>query len=348
MRDILPTLLKWHEENKIFAIARVLSTWGSAPRRPGATMLISRDVQVVGSVSGGCIEASVIDSASAVLESGMPKVLEFGVDDERAWSVGLSCGGHVRVFVETWSSFEGSGLVESLRADAPFVLASTVGTGESSHSVIHRDGSILGDILGKMVGERPGDEEAVLDAALAALAERKSKEKDIDNETFFLHVFPEPQRLVIVGGADITVSLLAFAKAMDFETIVVDPREIFTSSDRFDVEPDHIHRTWPQEILPNIKLDENTYAVLLTHDPKIDDPALRLLLERPVAYIGALGGKRTQEKRNNRLLEAGFSLDQVDRIHGPVGVDIGAASPKEIALSIMAEIVSVRNRTDRV
>jgi len=336
VRDIVPTLLKWHKENRIFAVARVLSTWGSAPRRPGAGMLISQDMDVVGSVSGGCIEGSVIEAASLVLQSGLPQRLEYGVDDERAWSVGLSCGGHVHILVETWTSFEGSGFVEALEADAPFVLASRVGVHASTHNVVYADGS--------MAGEEPAIVDAVSDAALAALLERESRETNVDNERIFLHAFPARQKLVIVGGADITVKLLAFAKAMDFETVVVDPREVFTSSDRFDVNPDHFYIEWPQDILPRLVLDEHTYAVLLTHDPKIDDPALHVLLKRPVAYIGALGGKRTQEKRNERLLLAGFSEDQIERIHGPVGIDIGAASPTEIALSIIAEIIAEKNR----
>ncbi len=344
VRDILPILLNWHEENKIFAVARVLSTWGSAPRRRGATMLISQDMEVVGSVSGGCIEGSVIESALSVLESGVPQVLQYGVDDERAWSVGLSCGGHVRILVETWSSFEGSGFVEMLQADAPFVLASMMGSDKSSHNVIYRDESVLEEVMAEMEGQRRGDGKTVREAALAAIQERESRELELSDRNIFLHVFPALQRLVIIGGADITARLLALAKEMDFETIVIDPRDVFTSSDRFDVLPDHLVAKWPQDILPSLTLDEDTYAVLLTHDPKIDDPALHVLLERPVAYIGALGGKRTQEKRNNRLLDKGFSQDQIDRIHGPIGVDIGAASPKEIALSIMAEIVAVRNR----
>lgn len=335
MNSILSTLLAWHEDNYVFAIARVLSTWGSAPRRAGAIMLIRNDTEVVGSVSGGCIESSVIEAAVSVMESGTPEILEFGVDNERAWSVGLSCGGRVRVLVEPWSDLVASGLVEALSAEAPFVFVSTLAQDSGSHAIIFADGSVFGSLT--------GDREEVIAAALEALKARESREQETTNQRLFLHVFPSRQRLVLIGGADITVRLVALARDLDFEIIVVDPRAVFTSVDRFNVPPDRVEKKWPQDVLPHLTLDEDTFVVLLTHDPKIDDPALHIVLNHPVAYIGALGGRRTQEKRNMRLQEAGFGEEQINRIHGPVGIDIGAASPVEIALSILAEIVGVKN-----
>lgn len=335
VRDILSTLQKWHQEGRTFAVARVLSTWGSAPRGAGSTMLISDITEVVGSVSGGCIEGSVIEAAHEVLATGRSRVLTFGVDDEKAWSVGLSCGGRIRVRVDPWSGFVNSGCSGELFSAGPFVLVTSQNTEEAGHLLMRADGSTLG------TGIAPTEELASL--ASTALSERRSQEVEIGGVGMFLHAFPRPRRLVIIGGADITVQLLALAKPLAFETIVVDPRAVFTSRERFVVVPDHIHTAWPQEVLQSLTLDERTYVVLLTHDPKIDDPALHMLLREPVAYIGALGGRRTQEKRNVRLLEAGFTVEEVRRIHGPVGIDIGADSPAEIAVSILAQIIAVKN-----
>ena len=336
MRDVLPTILTWKKERKSFAVARVISTWGSAPRRPGATMLVSTNQEVVGSVSGGCIEGSVIEAAAEVLETGISKMLEFGVDDEMAWSVGLSCGGQVRVRVESWENLEkgleSDSLIETLQSDRSFVLTTSL-SNASTHQIFFPN--IERDSL---------QEEHVRDAALDALSKRESEVFESGPTQTFFHVFPPRYRLLVVGGADITIKLLSLASPLDFETIVIDPRAVFADLARFDTKPDQLIQKWPQEVMDDLKLDENTFAVLLTHDPKLDDPAIHALLNSPVAYIGALGGSRTQEKRKQRLREAGFSDSQLDRIHGPVGLDIGAMSPVEIALSILAQIVAVKNQ----
>jgi xanthine dehydrogenase accessory factor len=154
---------------------------------------------------------------------------------------------------------------------------------------------------------------------------------------------PRPATVIIVGGADIAVHLVQLATQTGFETVLIDPRAVFTGEDRFPVQPTQLHTKWPQEVLPGMPLDKNTFAVLLTHDPKIDDPALEILFDSDVPYIGALGGRKTQATRRERLAGAGHSQENINRIKGPVGLKIGAATPAEIAVSILAEIIQVRN-----
>lgn len=329
---MLPKIRSWKTDGTPFAVARVISTWGSAPRKTGASLLVSANMEIAGSVSGGCIEGSVIEEAKRVLESGSHSFLEYGVDDEKAWSVGLSCGGQIKVLVETWSSiedaFQPGELLKSLESDERFVLVSTHGATDSSHTLVHSDT--------KFSGAQSSELKSVFSRSVSSLVES-------DSETTFYHVFPERKQLIIVGGADITIKLLSLASMFDFETTVIDPRSVFIEPDRFETAPDHVYPQWPQDVMHELDLTANTYAVLLTHDPKIDDPALHALLKSPAVYIGALGGKRTQEKRRKRMKEAGFTSDQISRIRGPVGLDIEASNPREIALSIMAEIIAVQN-----
>ncbi|HIG16975.1 MAG TPA: xanthine dehydrogenase [Candidatus Handelsmanbacteria bacterium] len=170
----------------------------------------------------------------------------------------------------------------------------------------------------------------------------RSEVVTIADESVFVHVFPCKDRLLIVGASHISIPLVRLAKVLSLETVVVDPREVFARRERFPEPPDQLERVWPAKFFESWTIDEGTYAVLLTHDPKIDDEALHHLLRSPAAYIGALGGRRSQQSRATRMREAGFTDDEVARIHGPVGLDIGAESPEEIALSILAEVVAIR------
>lgn len=335
MRSIVSTLKEWQSAGKSFAIARVVSTWGSAPRRPGATLAVSPMGEMVGSVSGGCIEGAVRDAAMEILAGAAPKIVDYGVDDESAWSVGLSCGGSVRVLIQRFPEHGGS-LLQCVEIGERAVHITSIRDGREFNLLI-RPGK---PPLGTWPVETGGVE-------AAASAVRQSCEREIDGEMSFLHVFEAPARLIIVGGADIAVYLVSFADSLGFETILIDPRAIFTDTSRFSVQPDRIITAWPQEIIPELGPDSRTFAVLLTHDPKIDDPAVHLFLGAPTAYIGALGSTRTQEKRRDRLRSAGFSEADIERVHGPVGLDIGASSPSEIALSIMAEIVAVLRQQEK-
>lgn len=342
MQDIFDSIAKWVADGEVFALATVIKTWGSAPRQAGSAMAITGDVKIAGSVSGGCIEGAVIEEAQKVLESGTPRLLQFGVADETAWSVGLSCGGKIEVFVEKhiassadeserriWQTLE-----DAILQNRPCILLTRLTPEKYGHLLIIPDGSQVGDW-------------AYLNAAanrqaLENYRRRQSERALIEDEPVFVQVFPRKDKLIIIGAGHISLPLVKFAKDLDFEVVVIDPRKIFASTERFPVPPDELLHRWPQEALPQIELNEETCAVLLTHDPKIDDPALHLLLNTKAFYIGALGSGKTHQKRCKRLREAGFSEAAIQRIRGPVGLDIGAGTPTEIALSIMAEIVKDR------
>lgn len=341
MLDIYPEIKKWVEQGKPFVWARVIRTWGSSPRPIGSVLAVSEDMEMIGSVSGGCVEGAVLKEAMEILKTGQSKRLKFGVSDEEAWAVGLTCGGAIHVFAERFLAFNKNKaelsiwqeLHHAIAGNKGCVLATALFGATSNHLLVYPDGSTSGDF----------DHPALVEAALKVYRERKNKVIELEDGDYFLHLFPPKAKLLIVGAAHITADLVRLGNLYDFETIVIDPRGIFANKTQFPVPPHQLHEDWPAEVFPQFELDEYTFAVLLTHDPKIDDQALHLLLRSKVAYIGALGSRRTQEKRVKRLTAAGFSEEEIARIHGPVGVDINAKRPKEIALSIMGEIVKVQN-----
>jgi xanthine dehydrogenase accessory factor len=342
MRDIISDLNAWVNAGEPFAIATVLATWGSGPRKPGAVMAINSQGEIRGSVSAGCVENAVIAEAAAVLHDGERRLLEYGVSDETAWSVGLTCGGSLSVGLSRHMAFEGSrgagcwaDLSLRLENREAVVLVSPL-AGDREHLLVSPGGEVTGD------WDDDTATEAAVAAALIAYAARASSVAEVAGTPCFLHVFPRPDQLVIVGAAHITLPLVALAAELDFESIVIDPRTVFTDPLRFPVVPDEIIGEWPDTALPDLGVSEDTYAVVLSHDPKIDDPALRFLLNSPVPYIGALGSRRTHARRLERLRDAGFGDGELERIHAPIGLDIGARTPAEIALSIMAEVVAAK------
>lgn len=341
MKEILATLQDWQKAGKDYALATVIKTWGSSPRPVGSVMAVSRELEMAGSVSGGCVEGSVLREVPAVLDSGLPRLLTFGVTNDTAWSVGLTCGGSISVWLEPLA---GSGtdkqqqklneeLFHHLQADRSAILVSKLTTGRLERTLLLPDGSQSGTPLPQQQ----------INAALDVYRHRQSGTISTEAEEWFVRVFPRRSRLFVIGAAHIAVDLVHLAQYFDFETVVIDPRGIFADRTVFTTPPDHLIRDWPAEILPDYDFDPYTFAVLLSHDPKIDDQALQLLLNTDVAYIGALGSKRTHAKRVERLKQAGFSEAQIARIHGPVGVDISARTAREIALSIVAEIIKVKN-----
>ena len=322
MKDLLPALRRWQGANTAFALARVVSTWGSAPRRPGSWMAINANGEIAGSVSGGCVEGAVREEALHVLAGGPSCLLDFGIDNESAWTVGLSCGGQLQVLIQPFPESIGDELLRTIEDGGAITWHTALQDGVTTDTLERGPGP----------SSEPASRSApVMHAALGA------------GHKITQHI-SRPATILIIGGADIAVHLVQLAHQLGFETILIDPRAVFTDMERFPVPPTQIHTAWPQEVLPSLALDTRTFAVLLTHDPKIDDPALSLLFDSEVAYIGALGGRNTQEKRRKRLLDQGHNQSDVDRIHGPVGLKIGAATPAEIAVSILGQIISVRNQ----
>ncbi|WP_420584114.1 XdhC family protein [Ruegeria sp.] len=308
------TALRWYGDGRPTALATVVETWGSAPRRVGAQLVIGGDGRIEGSVSGGCVEGAVVVEALEAIDEGEARLLEFGVSDEDAFAVGLACGGTIRVLVEPVGSVLPAPMLQELvaaRANRePVAYEVNVETG---HRALRRN--VYAERL-RM--DRSGFEE--------------------DGQTF-VAVHNPPLRLIIVGAVHIAQALVPMARIAGYDPAIVDPREAFASNERFPGET--ILTDWPDEAVAKLGMDARTAVVLLTHDPKLDDPALQAALQAGVFYIGALGSTRTHAKRVARMKEAGFTDDQIGRIHGPIGLDIGAAGPSEIAVAILAQMTAV-------
>jgi len=292
----------------------VVETWGSAPRRVGAQLAIAGDGRIAGSVSGGCVEGAVIVEALEALETGEHRLLEFGVSDADAFAVGLACGGTIRVLVEP----VGAAIPEDLLAE---LVAARAKRQAVAYELRLSDGTrrlLHGAYPERMRMDRSGFEE---------------------EGELFVAVHNPPLRLAVVGAVHIAQALVPMARIAGYDPVLIDPRPAFAAPDRFPGET--VLDDWPDAALEGLELDGRTALVLLTHDPKLDDPALHAALAGEVFYIGALGSTRTHAKRVDRLRAAGFTEAQIGRIHGPVGLDIGAAGPAEIAVAILAEMNAV-------
>lgn len=340
MLDVLEAISAWQAQGQAVALATVTSTWGSAPRRPGAKLALTAAGQIAGSVSGGCVEGEVIAQGEDVLATGEPRLLHFGIADDTAWSVGLACGGELEVFVaplaesllatvQAWMAAEVPGAIVTL-VDGPAALT-------GGQLLMAREAEVSGSI-------GPGLNKAATAAARAALqagrSERVVVESDHGPVTLFVDVVLPPLTLIAIGGGHVTIALTRLADVLGYRTVVVDPRRAFASAERFP-HVDRLLSRWPEKAFQELTISAATAVALLSHDPKIDDPALLQALASDAFYIGALGSQRTHEERRARLLAAGVAEEAVARIHAPIGLDLGAESPEEIALSVMAEIVAV-------
>ena len=336
MLDILDTVDQWLQQKRRIALATVVETWGSAPRRVGAKMAVTSDMAMIGSVSGGCVETAVIEEALNSLDDGKPRLLTFGVSDDEAWDVGLTCGGKISVFVEPLDAGWWDTVTNDVRNNQ---IAATVtvleGNAAGQKSLVGADGTIQ-------------YASSTLDARLhdtftqVAQSRLQSGRVEAKGQPVMVDLHQPRPHLIIIGGVHVAMPLQNFARQLGFRVSLVDPRQVFAAPERFP-EVETISHRYPDKALPQLGLDKNTYIAVLTHDPKIDDKALTTALPTDVPYVGVLSSSRTHEKRLARLTEAGLTQAQMDRIRTPVGIDIGAQTPEEIALSIMAEIVAVRN-----
>ena len=343
MRDILPDLDNWNAQSKSIALATVIQTWGSSPRRAGAKMALTPDGKITGSVSGGCVEGAVFDEGVEALKSNRPKLLHFGVADETAWEVGLACGGSIDVFVKPLDGQLFKSLRSILVDEQPAVLVTVV---KGSDEILGREMLVRDD--GSVTGALNDDLNAIaLNLAQETLSQGESRRVMLNAEVeVFAEVILPPPTLIAVGGVHITIALMSLAKTLGYRTIVVDPRTAFGSEERFP-DVDELIQLWPDEAFQKIPLTRSTAVAMLTHDPKLDDPALKIALPSPAFYVGALGSKTTQSKRRQRLLDDGLTESQLNRLHGPIGIEIEAHTPEEIAMSIMAEIVAARNKAEQ-
>jgi xanthine dehydrogenase accessory factor len=344
MRDVLPELERWHREGKPIAIASVISIVGSAPRGVGATLALTAAGDIAGSVSGGCVEPAVIEVGLKTLRTGQPKILSYGITEEQnVEQIGLSCGGQIEVFVERLANLEP--LAAALKAQQPIVRAVVISAPEEDGAT--PGASMLVPEQGELVGSS-GD--IALDAAVAAKArdllrtgESAMATVDIAEKAaqVFFAVYPPEPTLVVVGAGHITIPLTRLAKTLDYRVTVIDPREAFATRERIP-DADDLLLEWPDEAIAHLPMSSATAVAVLTHDDKFDVPALKAALNSPASYVGAIGSRGTRERRDRRLREAGVTDEQIGRIHGPIGINIGAQTPEEIALAILAQIVAVR------
>lgn len=334
MKEYQRQIQQWWREGKQVALARVIKTWGSSPRPVGSCLFISSAGEMLGSVSGGCVEGAVVKEAKMILESGQAKLVHYGVSDDDAWAVGLSCGGKLDVFIQPWHD---DSIVKALTYRLEKNEGCSLVTKLSDENVTNM---LFADL--KSEGDKITDD--LNRAVKESYSHRTTRTLTQPDGDYFCHIFPPRSKLLIIGAAHITADLIKLAQEFEFETIVIDPRKAFAENTVFSVQPNKIIQAYPSEVLQDMKLDAYTYAVILSHDPKIDDDALKVLLRSKVAYIGALGSKKNHEKRSKRLQEAGFSESEITRINAPIGVDINAQGAKEIALSIMGAVVGAKNK----
>jgi xanthine dehydrogenase accessory factor len=318
--DVLKAARGWIAKDGRVALATVVGTWGSAPVGIGGQMVVAPDGRFEGSVSGGCVEGEVIAEAEDILAGGIPKTLTFGVADETAWQVGLPCGGQIKVFLERLQD-----------RDAAFVDRA-IDARSSRRGLLVR--TQLSDGA-REIFER-GDARA--DASVRQHLEAGESELvETPQGEVFLHAMVPPARVLVIGATHIGQILAQLVRLAGHEVIVIDPRTAFAAEARF---PGiRLDTEWPQDTIPKIGLDPYTAVVALAHVGHIDDEALKLAMRSNCFYIGALGSKRNHAKRTERLKGAGFSDAEIGRIHCPIGLNIGAHSPPEIAISIMAELV---------
>jgi xanthine dehydrogenase accessory factor len=343
MRTLLPDIDRWRSQAKQVAVAMLVQIHGSAPQPLGARMAVSSTGEMAGSVSGGCVEGAVVQEALDVMATRRPRLVEYGIADELAQSVGLACGGQIGVYIEPWPADDLlTAEYEQALRDARMISLATV---------------VRGSLTGGRLLVRPNREprgtlgsEVIDHFAFSRARTMMDLQRsdlipfDVEGQAnaLFVDVQPPPPKLIIVGAVHIAMPLITFAKMLGFYTIVLDARAAFATPERFQ-HADCLQIGWPADALPNLGVDESTYFAVLTHDEKIDDPALVFACRSRARYIGALGSKRTHAKRRARLAEQGLDEAELARISAPIGLDIGAHTPEEIAASIAAQLVAARS-----
>jgi xanthine dehydrogenase accessory factor len=329
--DVLEVAAQWRRAGRRVAIATVVATWGSSPRPVGSQLAVDDCGRFVGSVSGGCVESAVISQAQAIIATCQPRLIEYGINNRHAWEQGLACGGRVHIFLEPleWKADLLDRLLVLRRAKHPVVVATDLDSGVQALFAGEDD----------PVAVEGFDTWFALLAANALKQDRSALIEE-DGRRVFLHVFNPPPRLVIVGAVHIAEPLARIAALADYEVVIIDPRRAFAGRDRFAGAA--VVAAWPDEALASLALDHRTAVVTLTHDPKLDDAALQTALTSPAFYIGCLGSTKTQAARLDRLRARGFGESALGRIRGPIGLPIGAKTPAEIAIAILAEITEIR------
>ncbi len=348
MKELLPELDTWRQGGASAARAVVIRTFGSAPRPEGATMLVSSDGRLSGSVSGGCVEGAAFEQVERARADGKARVIRYGISDEDAWDVGLACGGTIDVLVQPFLPADvelaarelGRAVITPLPADAPgpeFGPA-TPAEGAAPEPALTLDAG--SDSLHGTTGDHAADLE-LAGLAADALLRGRSRSVQVKGRSYFIESFARRPRLVVVGAVQVAIPLVALARTMGYETVVVDGRPTFATAERFP-DVDQLVVGWPDEVADAIGLGPDDAVAILSHDVKFDEPAIIASLARGCRYVGAVGSRKTQSDRRARLRAAGVTDAQLGRLHGPIGLDLGGREPAETALSIMAEVVADR------
>jgi xanthine dehydrogenase accessory factor len=357
VRDILDTITKWWDSGETFGLATVVRTFRSAPREPGAALAVSDSGEVVGSVSGGCVEGAVYELAREVCETGQAVLQTYGVSDDDALSVGLTCGGILHIFVEPVDAAgfpELGGVAAGIAAGEPVAVATVIeGPGRvgarrviwaaaepGAAARVGAAGTLgAGDRLDQAVDD---DVRGMLAQGLTGVRRYGAHgERRGDDLAVFVHSFAPPPRMLVFGAIDFAAAVARAGKFLGYRVTVCDARPIFATPARFP-EADEVVVDWPHRYLARTPVDERTVICVLTHDPKFDVPLLEVALRTPAGYIGAMGSRRTHEDRLARLREAGLSAAELARLRSPIGLDLGARTPEETAVSVAAELIQLR------
>jgi xanthine dehydrogenase accessory factor len=353
LRDILDPIVKWWTAGETFGLATVVRTFSSAPREPGAALAVSGGGEVVGSVSGGCVEGAVYELAGEVAGSGQPVLQTYGISDNDAFAVGLTCGGIIDIFVERLDRehFPELGRVAAaVRADQPVAVATVIdGPGKIGARRVIWPAGDHGQRAPGTLGAGDRLDQAVDDDARGMLAQGVTGvrrygpegERRRDELGVFVQSFAPPPRMLVFGAIDFAAAVARAGKFLGYRVTVCDARPVFATAARFP-DADEVVTDWPHRYLAGITVDERTVICVLTHDPKFDVPLLEVALRTPAAYIGAMGSRRTHEDRLARLREAGLAEDELARLRSPIGLDLGARTPEETAVAIAAELIQLR------
>jgi xanthine dehydrogenase accessory factor len=348
LRDIVDQITKWWDAGETFGLATVVNTFRSAPRDPGAALAVSAGGDVVGSVSGGCVEGAVYELAQDVIQTGQPVMQTYGISDDTAFEVGLTCGGIIELFVEPVSRehFPELGEVAAAIRDGVPVAVVTVIAGPGT---VGARRVIWADTATGTLGAGDRLDGAVDDDARGMLAQGltgsrhygEHGERRLDDLSVFVHSFAPPPRMLVFGAIDFAAAVARAGKFLGYQVTVCDARPVFATHARFP-DADEVIVEWPHRYLARTPVDQRTVICVLTHDPKFDVPLLEVALRTPASYIGAMGSRRTHEDRLARLREAGLTEDELARLRSPIGLDLGSRTPEETAVSVAAELIQLR------
>jgi xanthine dehydrogenase accessory factor len=340
-------MLRWITQERRFATAVLVEVLGSAPLDPGATMLIDDNGAIEGSVTGGCVEGALVEEAQRVLAGGAPVVKTYGISDELAGDVGLMCGGTVRIIVSEVTEEVAPALVAALLAEAegrPAAIATLLDGPNTGRRLSVVDGETTGELgVTELLDRSVSREAAGLLARGVTLIRRYGSDGSTMGDDLRVHVlsYATPPRLIVFGAIDFSAAVARLARDIGYHVTICDARRPFLQSGRFEAAHELVFE-WPDRYLDGVELGERDVVLVFTHDAKFDEPALIGALRTGAGYIGALGSRNTQERRRERLLEAGVAAQDIDRISAPCGLDIGAASPTETAISVLGEVIAVQ------